>query len=446
MGIFGEVGPLVGVLLHVVEFLAAVGIADVAPVVGADGVIALIVGGDGGPLAGCAGILELGHEAVAFEVGARGHLGEREQRGKNVEQLHRAVAHLPSFDAWPRKDERHLRAAFPEGVFASDELFAEMPAVVAPEDDDGVVQATGGFELAHEASHLAVHETHAGEVGAHQGPPFVEFAQRAQAWLGELPVQKIGKLRQVIAVILFDRWHLERSIGIEIKPLLRGVARDMWQAETRSDEEGFVRRRALQRINGGVGDLPVGVVFVFLGEDAPVHQWMPVWAGEIGNGCLRLRHGPAIAPFIELHLLIFPTQRAIVIDLPTVESEVTCLREGLRQRHMLLRLLHFANARSQAIDASARRTQAGEQRTARRIAQRCLTMRASKQSAALGQRINRRRLHLRMPTHAANPIVLIIDGDEEDVGPRVSGVEGEGEEECEAETEQLHGRLQTKLN
>ena len=71
-------------------------------------------------------------------------------------------------------------------------------------------------------------------------------------------------------------------------------------------------------------------------------------------------------------------------------------------------------------------------------------MRAGKQRATLGQRINRRRLHLRMPTHAANPVVLIVDSDEEDVGPRVSGVSDGGEQENGAETEQLHGRLQTK--
>ncbi len=46
-----EVGPLIGIFDLVVEFFAAVGVADVAPVFGADGVVALIVGGDGGPFA-----------------------------------------------------------------------------------------------------------------------------------------------------------------------------------------------------------------------------------------------------------------------------------------------------------------------------------------------------------------------------------------------------------
>ena len=58
-GIGREVLPFVGIGEFVVEFLAAVGIADVAPPIGADGVVALVVAGDGGPFAFGGGILEL---------------------------------------------------------------------------------------------------------------------------------------------------------------------------------------------------------------------------------------------------------------------------------------------------------------------------------------------------------------------------------------------------
>ena len=47
LGVVGEVGPLVGVFFHVVEFFGAVGVLDVAPVLGADPVIVVVVRGEG---------------------------------------------------------------------------------------------------------------------------------------------------------------------------------------------------------------------------------------------------------------------------------------------------------------------------------------------------------------------------------------------------------------
>jgi len=59
----GEIGPFVRVVLQVVEFLAAVGVADVAPTLAADAVVALIVAGDGRTVAFGGGILKLWREA-----------------------------------------------------------------------------------------------------------------------------------------------------------------------------------------------------------------------------------------------------------------------------------------------------------------------------------------------------------------------------------------------
>ena len=58
----GEVGPLVRVIAEIVEFFAAVGVADVAVVFAADAVVALIVGGDRGAFARGGGVAELGDE------------------------------------------------------------------------------------------------------------------------------------------------------------------------------------------------------------------------------------------------------------------------------------------------------------------------------------------------------------------------------------------------
>lgn len=72
-------------------------------------------------------------------------------------------------------------------------------------------------------------------------------------------------------------------------------------------------------------------------------------------------------------------------------------------------------------------------------------MGAGEEGAAFGEGVDGGGLYLRMSAHAADPVVLIIDGDEEDVGAGIGGVEdGAEEQEYGAETEQLHGRLQTK--
>ena len=101
--IFGEVVPLVEIGFFVVEFFTTVSVADVAPVLGSDGVVALVVGGDGGPFARCAGVFELRHEAVTFQVSPRGSAGEFEQGGEDIEKLRRAAAYLPSLHTWTGK-------------------------------------------------------------------------------------------------------------------------------------------------------------------------------------------------------------------------------------------------------------------------------------------------------------------------------------------------------
>ncbi len=63
-----EIRPLIRVGSVVVEFLGAVGIADETPVLGADGVIVLVVGRDRRPESRRGSVLQLGHEALAFQT------------------------------------------------------------------------------------------------------------------------------------------------------------------------------------------------------------------------------------------------------------------------------------------------------------------------------------------------------------------------------------------
>ena len=302
-----------------------------------------------------------------------------------------------------------------------------MPSVVAPEHDDRVLRASRGLQRRCEPRHLTVHEADARQISAHERPPLTRSAQRAQPRLRQLPVQKVGELWQIRAVILLHGRHLQIRVRIQIKPLLRSKTRHVRQAETRRDEERFVRRSALQRIDRAVGDLPIRVVRIALRKHTPVHRRMTIRPGQIGEWLLRLRHGPAVSPFEELRFLIAAAHGAIVVDFSAVEGPVTRAGEGLRQRHVRLRLFDLTNSRREAVNARRTRPQTRQQRTARRIAQRRLAMRVREQRAASRQRIDARCFHLRMPAQAANPVVLVINGDEKHVWTRIRRAKRGGE-------------------
>ena len=340
-----EVRPLVRVPAQVVEFLRAVGVVDVAPVLGAHRMVVLIVRRDGGPRARGFRVLQLRREAVAFDSLARRQVAEFEQRRINVEQLHGLTAPRGRRHARPGKDERHARRAFPQRVLARDAFLAEVPAVVAPEHDDRVPAAARGIERVEHAADLRVHKARAREVGAHERPPLAHAAQHAQARLGQFPVQIPGEERRVGAVVFLHRRHHERGIRIKVEPLLRRVARDVRQPEAGGNEERFVLRRALQRRDGRARNLEVRRVLVVLGERAPVHRGMPVGAGQLGDGLRGLAHARRGTPGVELRRVVFRLDGAVVKNLTAGEGRVARACEGLGQRDTLTRHRHVANAR-----------------------------------------------------------------------------------------------------
>ncbi len=66
-----QIGPLLGIDLHIIQFLGVIGITDVAPALAADGMVARIVGGDRRLLAGCDHILQLRDETQPVKSVAR---------------------------------------------------------------------------------------------------------------------------------------------------------------------------------------------------------------------------------------------------------------------------------------------------------------------------------------------------------------------------------------
>jgi len=77
----GQVGPLVWIVLVIVEFLAAIGITDITPAFGAHGMVASTMRGESGLVPGALGIIQQRHEAHAVKIRHRRQLAEFVERG-----------------------------------------------------------------------------------------------------------------------------------------------------------------------------------------------------------------------------------------------------------------------------------------------------------------------------------------------------------------------------
>ena len=71
--------------------------------------------------------------------------------------------------------------AIPESVFAEATFFTEMPTVIAPEDDDGVVAGGIGFDGIHDSTHATIGKCVGGKVGLQGGTPGIDGARGAWA-------------------------------------------------------------------------------------------------------------------------------------------------------------------------------------------------------------------------------------------------------------------------
>lgn len=177
----GQVLGFGGVGMVVVEFggdeLVGIFVSPfhVSVLVGADGAahgpVAAGVLGEGGVLAVpvfLRRILHEGDEGIAFELGGEGELGELGEGGVEVDEFGEAVG-FRGDDVWSGNDEGDAGAPFEVGHFGPGSVFAEVPAVVGGEDDDGVVGEAFFFEGVEEAAHLGVDVRDAGKVGVAEG-------------------------------------------------------------------------------------------------------------------------------------------------------------------------------------------------------------------------------------------------------------------------------------
>ena len=114
----------------------------------------------------------------------------------------------------------------------------------------------------------------------------------------------------------------------------------------------------------------------------------------------------------------------LMIKFAAAPGEITMLTEILRERHPILVLRQVAKPVQIAIDAGRRRTKPHHDRSTRRAAERSSAMGLLEEDSLASQFVDVGSLCLWMSAEATNPIVQIVDSDEQDVRPvdRVGGI------------------------
>ena len=150
----------------IVQFLAPVPVAGVAPVLVAHRMVHVPVGRDGHPVPFGLRVLEQGDNAPAFDVGGNIDPRELAEGRVDAQEIDRArtdrvglgqPGHIP--------DQGGPSGFLPEGELAPALLFPEVPAMIPPQDDDGVVLVRALLEGIEQATDANVNEGDGREVG-----------------------------------------------------------------------------------------------------------------------------------------------------------------------------------------------------------------------------------------------------------------------------------------
>ena len=108
---------------------------------------------------------------------------------------------------------------------------------------------------------------------------------------------------------------------------------------------------------------------------------------------------------------------AAVKDLARAEGRVAVRFEPLEERLVAPQLLRRAEPRAERVHARGGGPQPGEQARPRRVAQRRLAVRVGERRPARRELVHVRRYHLRVAAERPDPVVQVVDGDEQHVRP-----------------------------
>ncbi len=446
-----EISPLIGVGLVIVELPLGGGVLNQAVAGGAHREMAIFLDRDGGASALLGGIHEPGDETDAVQTSHRREIAKLDQGGKDVDEADGLCTPLICFArVGGDDDERNAGRFFPEGAFVPVPFLAEMPTVIGPEHDDGILGGRAPGERIEDAADLGVSKGDAGEVMLHCGPPLAGFTKAGE--IAGFAERKLAPRRGDICEIIrvrFGKDHLFEGIEVEVFP--GDVPGHVGMEDPGGQEKGrplvrdclvLVGRRSFRpqviEISDGVVCHGGVVVVGFLeGEHAPIGFAGVEFDPGVGKLLwLSLLFGPRVEcgamtePTVVIEMIaleVVPLIGGIVagrvmVDLARAGGVVTMLpemkRNGAQVREIWLPpLLVVVEAGGGGEETAQDGGPAG--------AAYCRgTVGVGKGGAAGGESIEIRGMHLAWaPAQKTDPVVEIIDGQEEDVGTDRSGEE-----------------------
>ena len=158
----------------------------------------------------------------------------------------------------------------------------------------------------------------------------------------------------------------------------------------------------------------IAFVFIFVREDAPVDEFVGLGGvfdeALLWKGCA----GGARAEFLPFSVFLFVSVGAVV-DFSGGCSVVAVLGEMLLERDVVFEFVEVAEPGGEAVDAGGVGSEAEHEGGAGRVAEGRLAVRVGEESAGFGEVVDVGSFGVGVSVEAANPVVLIIDSDEENV-------------------------------
>ena len=376
-------------------------------------------------------ILYLRRQRLAGALLRRWQSGQVAEGRIKIRQRCRLPGLLPVLgNAGDVNEQRSARGLFPERELFPVLLFANVKAVVRPQDDDRALRHGRGVEPVEETAKLVVHVTDGSEVAAHEMLPLFVVGHPLVPALAAVTMG-VGKIIREM-----DR-KLDFGFGIEIEPLLRNFPGNVRTKQPHRQEQRLVDGFC-HLLDGPVHNRAialVGVQFDWRSAEVVIVQRT---ASDETLVLIRLRTlrsrpicrdriqriAPILVPGVRIVLRITgrPLQR--VKDLPAADCPIPVIPEVLRQHNGLFQHRRFVppartvRAEQIPIDSRLHRMHTGHHRNPRRVASGSGAVGVGKGDRSFREPVKVRRLDSGMIVQRRDIVVQIIDRDEQDVRPR----------------------------
>ena len=158
----------------IIQLFAAVVVSDVTPAFSSHGVVTRAIRCQRGAVPLHLRVLQERHDALAVQVIACGQAAEFDQGWVQINQADGAFADLVHCGAaWSGHDQGCARRRFPQGVLAPVLILAEMPPVIAPQNDNGVVGVPALLQCIQQPADMGIDKTDRREVSLDGFAPLV---------------------------------------------------------------------------------------------------------------------------------------------------------------------------------------------------------------------------------------------------------------------------------